>query len=170
LPSERPEALRRQKRWQGVLRRWEKLVSQAMSLLTTDEQAKVVGAVEQWAADFAGPLACWLSDLYEGRCRLPLLPAAAMKAVLLAWLSPAAEGGMVCVRCGLEYPRHKTPPLGEWKVLPGKRPQEGPPPWFDLPEFFSSCPGCAASVREADWPHLTEQSFRPWKELDGFVG
>ena len=60
--------------------------------------------------------------------------------------------------------------MNEWKLLPGKRPPEGPPPWYDLPEFFPSCPHCGASCREMNWPHLILQHDYPWKRLDGYVG
>jgi hypothetical protein len=169
-PSERPEVLRREALWEFVLVRWERLVRRAMSLMTNAEREGVVQAAEQLLADFSGPYAFWLADLCDGRCRLPLLPPAAMKDLLLAWLSPEADGGRVCVRCGLEFPQHKTPPQGEWKVLPGKRPLDGPPPWYDLPELFSCCPSCGAPSREADWPSVTGQAHRAWKKLDGFVG
>jgi hypothetical protein len=51
-----------------------------------------------------------------------------MKDLLLAWLSPAVDGGAVCRRCGLEHPKHKAPPLSEWTLLPGKQHQVGLPP------------------------------------------
>jgi hypothetical protein len=55
-------------------------------------------------------------------------------------------------------------------VLPGKIPLQGPPPWYDLPEFFQVCPNCGASRFEADWPHLVQDLDRPWMKLDGFMG
>jgi hypothetical protein len=47
---------------------------------------------------------------------------------------------------------------------------EGPPPWYDLPEFFLSCPHCQASRFEMNWPHLVPEHDYPWKQLDGFMG
>src|SRR5207244_12641127 len=63
-----------------------------------------------------------------GRCRLPELPATVMKELLLTWISPEVDGGVACQHCGLEYPRYRTPPVSEWKVLPGKTPLQGSPP------------------------------------------
>jgi hypothetical protein len=102
-------------------------------------------------------------------CRLPELTPVAMKDLLLAWLAPEADGGMVCRQCGLECPKHKSPPLSEYKLLPGKTPFEVPPPWYDLPFLFAVCPGCGASRHEVDWPFQTAYDL-PWKQLDGFVG
>jgi hypothetical protein len=93
-----------------------------------------------------------------------------MKDLLLAWLSPEADGGMVYNRCGLEYPRHRTPPLSTWRLFPGKRWGEGPPPWYDLPELFQACPNCGASTYDMDSPHLVAGHHPAWKELDGYVG
>jgi hypothetical protein len=64
----------------------------------------------------------------------------------------------------LEYP-HRQMPISEWKVLPGKIPREGPPPWYDVPDFFRACPGCGASTLETDWAHLPIPQ-RPWMNLD----
>jgi hypothetical protein len=153
-----------------VLARWERLLGQALPLLGPADRGRVTAAATQLEEEFGGPYRDWLRHLAEGLCRLPQLPPAAMKDLLLAWLSPEADGGMVCRQCGLEYPRHRSPPLSEWKLLPGKRPLEGPPPWYDLPELFLACPGCGGSRFEIDWPNHTEQLQRPWKELDGFVG
>jgi hypothetical protein len=93
-----------------------------------------------------------------------------MKDLLVAWLSPEPDGGRVCNRCGLEYPRHRVPPVGTWRLLPGKQPGVGPPPIYDLPELFQSCPGCSASRYDCDWPHLVTGNHHVWKELDGYVG
>jgi hypothetical protein len=169
-PPEPPPDRARQKRLEAVLRRWEGLSEQAASLLSADERQRVEQAAGELVEDFGGPFAVWLRDLRDGCCRLPPLTPEAMKALLLAWLSPEADGGMVCRRCGLEYPRHRNPPLSQWKLLPGRKPMEGPPPWYDLPEFFPDCPGCGASRFDIDWPHQTDGHDRPWKGLDGFVG
>jgi len=127
--------------------------------------------VEQVGSEDSGPYWRWLSDLCDGRSRLPALPPETMQALLLTWLSPEVNTyAIVCRQCGLEYPDHKSPPLSQWKLLPGKRPQEGPPPWYDLPCFFLVCPGCGASTFDMDWAHLVGQEHRSWMELDGFVG
>jgi hypothetical protein len=112
--------------------------------------------LRQWQEEGGGPYFTWFRDLGWGRCRLPELPAMVMKDLLLSWLSPEVDGGMVCRQCGLEYPHHRTPPLREWKLLPGKTPGEGPPPWYDLPEFFRACP-------------MTLAGHRPWMDMDGCV-
>jgi hypothetical protein len=89
----------------------------------------------------------------------------ATESVMLAWLSPECDtSARVCRECGLEYPERKKPPTSEWKVLPGKMPYVGEPPWFDLPDFFSSCPGFGASIYEVDPPHLVPSLNRPWKQ------
>jgi hypothetical protein len=64
---------------------------------------------------------------------------------LLAWLSPEADGGMVCRQGGPDYPKHRHPPLREWQLLPGKTLLEGPPSWYDLPVFFEACRNCGSS-------------------------
>jgi hypothetical protein len=85
-----------------------------------------------------------------------------MRALLLAWLSPECDGrGRVCRRCGLGYPCHATSPLSTWKVQPGKVPLQGPPPWYDLPDFFAACSGCGTSAREIDWPGLVAPNIYP---------
>jgi hypothetical protein len=93
------------------VRRLGRLLDRAWPLLTEAEQGQVSEALERLSEVEGGPYAIWLRDLRNGRCRLPDLPAAVMKELLLAWLSPEAEGGMVCQGCGLEYPRHEAPPL-----------------------------------------------------------
>jgi hypothetical protein len=169
-PPPSPEIRLRQRRWEEVVDRWDLLLHSALPLLTDAEQEQVGGAVAQLGQDRTGPYRDWLQHLAEGWCRLPELSPATMKDLLLAWLSLEADGSMVCRGCGLEYPRHKYPPLSQWKLLPGKWPQVGPPPWYDLPEFFPACPGCGSSRFEIDWPTSTPQHQRSWKDLDGFVG
>jgi hypothetical protein len=160
----------RRKRFGKVLNRWMRLCRAAGPLLTPEEDQCVGQALERLANELEGPFAVWMCDLRDGRCRLPELTPAAMRSLLVAWLSPEVDGGMVCNGCGLEYPRHKAPPMGQWKLLPGKKPQEGPPPWYDLPEFFPLCPHCSASRFDVDWPHLVDQHTHAWRELDGYVG
>ena len=127
-------------------------------------------AVTQFAEESGGPYRSWLRGLRDGCSRLPELPAAAMRDLLLAWLSPEVDGGLVCRGCGLEYPRHRSPPLSQWQLLPGRAPLVGPPPWYDLPELFTACPACAGPRCEADWPWQTGPCPYPWKEWDGYVG
>ena len=47
----------------------------------------------------------------------------------------------VCPATGLRLPHMKSSPDRLWEVLPGKTPCIGPPPWYDVPGFFDSCPG-----------------------------
>jgi len=92
-----------------------------------------------------------------------------MKEVLVACVSPDAEGWRVCNRCGLAYPKRKTPRT-RWKLLPGKQFGVGAPPWFDFPDFFHVCPSCGNSVYDVEAPHKAERNDHAWKALDGFVG
>ncbi len=167
-PPTRPGEELRQRRWEAVAERWLRLAEGALALLDAAEQQRVEEAAARLGEE-CGPYADWLRNLRQGWCRLPELPPEAMTGLLLAWLHPQAEGGIVCQGCGLEYPRHKAPPLSEWKLLPGRVPQQGPPPWYDLPRLFPACPGCGAPPHEADWPHQTQDFDRPWKGLDGCV-
>jgi hypothetical protein len=167
LPS--PELRQRQRQWNRLVRRYMRLLEQSLPFMSDEEQRQVRQAVEQFVEDGRGPYRDWLDHLSKGWCRFPELPAETMKDLLLAWLSPAVDGGAVCRQCGLEHPKHKTPPVSEWKLLPGKQHQVGPPPWYDLPAFFRSCPGCGGLAHEIDWPHQTAQHDRPWKSRDGCV-
>jgi hypothetical protein len=161
--------LARKKRWENVAERWCGLLGKAHKLLNNSEREQVEVALKQILDGFQGPYGNWLINLREGRCRLPEIAPTAMKALLLAWLSPEVDCGMVCCECGLEYPQHKAP-LQEWKLFPGKVPFQSPSPWYDLPRLFAACPGCGASDCKVDWPHLIAERSYPWKHLDGFVG
>lgn len=78
-----------------------------------------------------------------------------------------------CPACGLRLPRHITPPLSTWKLLPGRQPFDGqPPPWFDLPAFFTACPHCGAKHR---YPHDRKANRQDWQskaaeEIKVFLG
>jgi hypothetical protein len=169
-PPPRPNEGERLRRLDAVLARWGRLCEAAAVLLTPAEQEQAQEAIGRLGDDFDGPFGVWLRDLCDGCSRLPKLSPEVMRDLLRAWLSPQADGGMVCNGCGLEYPRHKAPPMGEWKLLPGRRPREGPPPWYDLPEFFQACPHCGGSRYDSDWPHLAGGRDHPWQELDGYAG
>jgi hypothetical protein len=169
LPPPRPSTNPAQyERLCAVDQRLVQLLDESDKLLSAEERTTVHEALRQWREEGGGPYFTWFRDLGWARCRLPELPAMVMKDLLLSWLSPEVDGGMVCRHCGLEYPRHRYPPLGEWKLLPGKTPGEDPPPWYDLPEFFRACPGCGASTYEIDWP-TTLAGHRPWMDMDGCV-
>jgi hypothetical protein len=165
-----PDDPLREKRLQFVSQRMDRLVARAEELMSAAEREQVRLASEQLRDNFDGPYGDWLSHLREGMCRLPDVSPAAMKDLLLAWLKPEADRGMVCNQCGLEYPQHRSPPLSEYRLLPGKTPFEGPPPWYDMPRLFPACPGCGASCNDTDWPHRTWECHRSWKDIDGFVG
>jgi hypothetical protein len=169
-PPPPPDQVGRQRRLDAVLARWERLYEAAAELLTPAEQEQAREAVGRLANEFDGPFGDWLRDLCDGCCRLPRVSPEVMRDLLRAWLSPQADGGMVCNGCGLEYPQHKRPPLSEWRLLPGKTWGVGPPPWYDLPEFFPACPHCGGSRYDSDWPHLAVDRWHPWKELDGYAG
>src|SRR4051812_37167841 len=87
LPPAEPEDPAREARWGKVVRRLVELLDRAWPLLTEAEQGRV-GEALGLLPEHDGPYASWLWDLGQGRCRLPDLPAAAMKDLLLAWLSP----------------------------------------------------------------------------------
>ena len=148
LPAPSSEEGQRQRRWAKVVDRFFRLATQATALLSPEEER----VVEQGFAalvegdGFGGPLGEWLRDLRDGWCRLPKMPPAAMKDLLLAWLSPGVDGGGVCKSCGLEYPKKNFDPL------------------------FPTCPGCGAATRDWDWPNLVKDYDRAWKELDGYAG
>jgi hypothetical protein len=169
-PPPSPEELLREERWKQIAARWMNFFEQAAPLLTDPQYAQANQGLQQLKEACDGPFGPWLRDLSRGWCRLPKLTPEAMKDLLLAWLSPEATRGQICRQCGLEYPLPRLPPSSEWKLLPGKRPMEGHPPWYDLPEFFQECPGCGASRFNMDWPHLVEDKHYPWMEWDGYIG
>jgi hypothetical protein len=151
-----PDETLRQHRWEKVWVRFFRQFEQAAALLSPEEEQAVGKALADLANDgwFSGddfdehglcsPHVCWLQDLQNGCCRLPKLPPAAMKELVVAWSSPGVSGGVVCQCCGVEYPHQNDRPS------------------------LAACPGCAS--REWDWAHLVEGYDRAWKELDGYVG
>ena len=127
--------------------------------------------LRQWVEAEQGPYAWWFRALFWGCCRLPELAPVTMKQLLVAWLSPDCEPmTRVCRGCGLLYPHPRLSSLRDLKLLPGKVPLVGPPPWYDFPVYFPSCPGCGASPNDIDWSHLVDRLDRPWMALDGYVG
>jgi hypothetical protein len=159
-----PEDKERRQRVKRQFARLADLLEAAAALMSEEQGQRVLAALDLFNDRQDGPYADWFRDLARGRCRLPDMTPAAMKAVLLAWLSPECDCfARVCRQCGLEYPCHKRLPLSEWKVLPGKVPQQGPPPWYDLPDFFDACPGCGASLLDFDWASAVESCSPPWK-------
>jgi hypothetical protein len=151
-----------QQRTERTFARLNRLVKAAVALMSPEEETRVEQAVEQWNASAASPLDGWLTHLDEGKCALPDLSPEVMRTLLLAWLSPECDDhGRVCVRCGLEYPCYKRPPLSAWQALPGQE-----PPQRLVTDFFDACPGCGASTKEIDWPWLVAPNTYPWQQDD----
>jgi hypothetical protein len=168
LPAD-PMARQRRRRLRLVEKRLGCLLQGALQIMSAAEQDRVTEALQQWLEKQQGPFSHWFNDLAYGNCRLPELPAPVMKDLLLAWLSGDVDDfAPVCRQCGLEYP-HRRPPMTEWKLLPGKRPFEDPPPWYDLSAFFQCCPLCGASNLDFDWSHLVRDLDCPWMKRDGYA-
>jgi hypothetical protein len=169
-PPRTLEERQEQRRWKKIADRLMRLLAQAVPLLNEAEQQQIVNALTEWLDERSGPFARWLRNLQEGWCRLPELNPLTTKVLLLSWFHPEIDCGTVCNLCGLEYPKLKYPPLGNWRVLPGKVPNQGPPPWYDLPRIFDVCPACGASTYDVTWPYQTEGEDLAWKKLDGWMG
>jgi len=146
LPPPAPDRTEAHQRWKEVLARFCRLVEQATDLVSEEEELAVLPALCALTAGpvLSGPYACWFRDLRDGWCRLPEIPAAVMKELLLAWLVPGVSGGLTCRNCGLEYPHQNHRPL------------------------LAACPGCASV--EWDWTHLVRDYDSAWKSLDGYAG
>jgi hypothetical protein len=124
-------------------------------------------------------LDCWLRDVCALDSRIPpdIDPEAFSRVldVFLARRQEVASFFGLCPATGLRLPRVKSPATGPvWMVLPGKTPLVGPPPWYDVPEFFVSCPGCGAekygilrcqlaseTERQQNWRALAERELAP---------
>ena len=143
-------------------RRWEEALNRFEAVLPEDLLDRVALALE----DERCPLWDWLDDIVRGRCRLPeCLTKEVMRRLVLIRLDEADKCDSfeaVCLRCGLQYPRHKSPPLSEWRLAPGCSPDERPLR-YDLPHFFDhdGCPACGASSRAGsmNWSHLIEDGY-----------
>ncbi len=170
FPLPPPPDPAREKRAKQVTDRVMRLCGAAVALMDPGEVKQVEAAMTALDTD-GGPYRRWLDELFEGRWRLPEVSPAVMKALLLTRLSPECDDyDWVCLGCGLCYPQRRTPPLSEWKILPGKVPMVGQPPWYDLPCFFPSCPHCGADTLRGTWAHLVLEGRYPWMGLDGYVG
>jgi hypothetical protein len=150
-----------------ALETWERFAG-----LVPDDLSERVAAVLE---DMQHPIWRWLRNVFEGKSRLPeCLTENVMRQILLVRLDRAElcdNSEMACLRCGLQYPMHKSPPLSEWKMTPAakERLAQGCPwdnlpyPRYDLPHFFdhAGCPACGASSRaeEANWAHLVESGY-----------
>jgi hypothetical protein len=154
-------------------RRWEETLSRFEALLAED----LLGRVDEALEDERCPLWKWLEDIVRGRSRLPeCLTEAVMRRLVLIRLDEADKcDGLeaVCLRCGLQYPMHKRPPLSEWRLAPGCSPDERPLR-YDLPHFFDhdGCPACGASSKagEMNWAHLMEDGYWATDKENGSGG
>ena len=158
-----------------VQRRWEETLSRFEALLPNDLLDRVAVALQD---DQAGdeirefreyercPVRLWIEDVYRGRSRLPeCLTEAVMRQLVLTRLDEGdrcSDFDGVCLRCGLQYPMCKLPPISEWRLAPGCSRDEKPLR-YDLPHFFDhdGCPACGASSKagEMTWVHLIEDGF-----------
>jgi hypothetical protein len=142
--------------------RWEETLNRFGMALPGDLRDRVIGALGDRGCLLWG----WIGNLVRGRCRLPeCLTEDVMRALVLILLDEAERCNSfqaVCLRCGLQYPTHKPPPLSEWKLAPGCSPDERPLR-YDLPHFFEhdGCPACGASSKagEMNWAHLMGDGY-----------
>jgi hypothetical protein len=87
----------------------------------------------------------WIRDILDGRSRLPeCLSQDVLRRLVQIRLDEADQIDLaecVCLRCGLQYPKPKEPPMSQW-------PQPG-------------CPACGASTKVGDmnWAHLVEDGY-----------
>jgi hypothetical protein len=113
-------------------RPWQEVLSSFGRAVPEDLRERVTAALQ----DSRCPLWDWLHDLLRGRSRLPEgLTEEVMRRLVLIRLDEADRcepWEAVCLRCGLQYPRHKSPPLSEWRLAPGCSPDERPL-HYDLP-------------------------------------
>jgi hypothetical protein len=146
VPPPSPGDELRHQRWVEVVERFLRQAEQASALLSQDEQPPVEQALAELVegGGYGGPYAAWLRDLEDGWCRLPELPPAAMKELLLAWLAPGVHGGVTCRECGVGWPHQNYHPV------------------------LAACPGCGSPGW--DWSHLVLGFDRAWKALDGYAG
>src|SRR5262249_51043621 len=136
--------------------RWEETLARFAEVLPEDLSERVRTALQ----DDHCPLWRWLDSIDRGRSRLPEgLTEGVMRRLVLIRLDEAdrcESWEAVCLRCGLQYPRHKALPLSEWRLAPGCSPDERPLR-YDLPRLFDhdGCPACGASSKagEMNWAH-----------------
>src|SRR5262249_52944846 len=160
---------------QAAEQRWDRALRRFCAAVPADLHEQGAAALE----DERCPLWGWIESAARGRSRLPrCLTEAVMRRLVLIRLDQAGQCGpfeAVCLRCGLQYPEHKRPPLSEWKLAPGSSWDERPPR-FDLPRFFEreGCPACGGSGKggEMNWAHLIEDGywFAPGRADKGMGG
>jgi hypothetical protein len=143
-------------------RRCNEVLDRFCEVLPVDLGDRVAVALQ----DERCPLWGWIRDLIRGRSRLPeCLTEEVMRRLVLVRLDEADRcqpWEAVCLRCGLQYPMHKYPPLSEWKLALGCSPDERPLR-YNLPHFFDrdGCPACGASsdAGEMNWAHLMDDGY-----------
>jgi hypothetical protein len=181
-PAEPTEMSERLWRFWPLARRWPKALATVLGRLPPTMRCPTLRAgltrpndactTQTWFEE-------WLHDLCELRSRVPPdISPEKLRSVVDVFLSRREQIDShfgICPATGLRLPRVKSSPGRDWKVLPGKTPLVGPPPWYDCPEFFDSCPGCGAdkygilrcqlvsekAVRQQDWRALAEQELAP---------
>jgi hypothetical protein len=142
--------------------RWDETLSRFGEMIPEDLSDRVRAALE----DRGCSLWHWIENVWRGRSRLPeCLTDEVMRCLVLTLLDEADKCEpyeAVCLRCGLQYPVHKRPPISEWKLAPGCSPEEQPLR-YDLPHFFDhdGCPACGASSKAGDmnWAHLIGDGY-----------
>lgn len=110
---------------------------------------------ERWAADW-----CQSAASLDSRIPEELKPEV-MESLVAIYQDQAdkIDGCEVCCSCGLRRPRHRMPPLTEWRAVPDIN--RGVLPKYILPRFFESCPACGST--EKVWEgHSHEQPY-PWR-------
>jgi hypothetical protein len=159
-PAPAPPSQPGRERIDRTFARLSRMVEAALALMSAEDGARVERAVTQWNAIEPSPLDGWFTHLGDGKCALPEVTPEVMRALLRAWLAPECDDhGRVCVRCGLEYPCYKRPPLSALPVRQGQEPQQRL-----VTDFFAACPGCGVSTREIDWPWLVAPNIYPWQQ------
>jgi hypothetical protein len=174
--QERREQLEQERRHatkvRKLLDRFSAILDAAWPHLAEEDQSTLEAAMQAVADDPKAldhwPLLTWMDSVRSGTSRLPELSAEVSAALIRAWLSSELdERQWTCKQCGLLRPCRKQPPMNTWKLLPGRYPLKGPPPWYDLPpDFFAVCPACGAE--DADWSHLVANEHLSWKSLPPF--
>jgi hypothetical protein len=153
------EARKQDEAHDKILKQFCALLDEAVPLLSEADQARVLPPDDGTPTGSDWPLRRWLDSLLDGSSQLPdgLAPET-VRALLAALLQPKQTSyHRVCLGCGLSRPHLDTRGL-PWKVLPGKVPCQGPPPWYDVPDFFPACPHCGSD--QSTWAHLNRPDRR----------
>jgi hypothetical protein len=150
--AQEERARRRKKLFATTRRRFVTALKLAIPLFGEADQLRLNPPGERLPHDWV--LQPWFHSLILGRSKLPNLQVQTTRALLEAWLHPKVYCySMVCLACGLCRP--ELDPVGlTWEILPGKVPLVGPPPWYDVPNFFNCCPHCQSTRH--NWTHLIQ--------------